>query len=257
MHKKYLGDSFDIVKRFWADRLGGVAPLFAHPKFVPLDIQEQYERMVGMRLLPVESPPERFGLFLDPHTGIPLPTSSARLATASHATLSFIVDEFGRLNPTYMVCFDQSHDRSSGLSRQEQRDSKRRALQDNELFSFYYVSHAPFIFMARNEATVQDMLARLTDGGVPRSRFEHALDGVAAVPVGAAALQERHGASTRAMSLGPLLCPACGRKEFKRWPWGWDAHAAHSCQGLTASEPEARKAEFKHRFGDRFGGQAV
>jgi len=257
VHKKYLGDSFDIVKRFWADRLGGVAPLFAHPKFVPRDIQEQYERMVGMPLLPVERPAEPFGLFLDPHTGIPLPTCPSHSATASHATLSFIVDEFRRLKPTYMVCFDQSHDRSSGLTRPEQRDSKRRALQDSKLFSFYYVSHAPFLFMAREEATLQDMLARLTDGGIPLSRLEQALDGVATVPVGTAAPRERHGASTCAKSVGTFLCPACGEKEFKRWPWGWDAHAAHSCQGLAASGPEARKAEFKLRFGDHFGGQAV
>ena len=27
-----------------------------------------------------------------------------------------------------------------------------------------------------------------------------------------------------------VLCPACGRKEFKRWPRGWDAHAAHACR---------------------------
>jgi hypothetical protein len=45
-----------------------------------------------------------------------------------------------------------------------------------------------------------------------------------------------------------VLCPGCGQKEFKRWPWGWDAHAAHSCAGLTAREPEERKAEFRSRF---------
>jgi hypothetical protein len=24
-------------------------------------------------------------------------------------------------------------------------------------------------------------------------------------------------------------CPACSRKLFTRWPWGWDGHAAHAC----------------------------
>jgi Protein of unknown function (DUF429) len=46
-----------------------------------------------------------------------------------------------------------------------------------------------------------------------------------------------------------FLCPACGQKEFKRWPWGWDAHAAHVCRGLSETEPERRKAEFRRRFG--------
>ena len=43
-------------------------------------------------------------------------------------------------------------------------------------------------------------------------------------------------------------CPACHHHEFKRWPFGWDAHAAHRCTGLTEVEPEARKKEFKRRF---------
>jgi hypothetical protein len=43
-------------------------------------------------------------------------------------------------------------------------------------------------------------------------------------------------------------CPACHQHEFKRWPFGWDAHAAHKCTGLLEGEPEARKKEFKRRF---------
>lgn len=43
-------------------------------------------------------------------------------------------------------------------------------------------------------------------------------------------------------------CPACHQHEFKRWPFGWDAHAAHRCTGLTEVEPEERKKEFKRRF---------
>ena len=43
-------------------------------------------------------------------------------------------------------------------------------------------------------------------------------------------------------------CPACNQHLFKRWPFGWDTHAAHRCTGLTEIEPEARKKEFKRRF---------
>jgi hypothetical protein len=43
-------------------------------------------------------------------------------------------------------------------------------------------------------------------------------------------------------------CPACNQHLFKRWPFGWDAHAAHKCTGLIEGEPEARKKEFKRRF---------
>lgn len=53
-------------------------------------------------------------------------------------------------------------------------------------------------------------------------------------------------------NLTTLLCPACGKHPFKRWPWGWDAHAAYTCPGLTETEPEARKSEFRQRFTDYF-----
>jgi hypothetical protein len=49
-----------------------------------------------------------------------------------------------------------------------------------------------------------------------------------------------------------FLCPACRVFEFKQWPYGWDAHAAHRCSGLLELDPEARKAEFKRRFGAAF-----
>jgi hypothetical protein len=44
------------------------------------------------------------------------------------------------------------------------------------------------------------------------------------------------------------MCPACGRKRFARWPWGWDAHAAHSCDGIPGESPEERKRLFKERY---------
>ena len=53
-------------------------------------------------------------------------------------------------------------------------------------------------------------------------------------------------------SVAPLLCPGCGRHEFRRWPWGWDAHAAHACEALSATEPIERKAEYRRRFAAYF-----
>jgi hypothetical protein len=70
---------------------------------VPVGIRPEYEKMVGMPV--TDRFPERFAVFLDPHTGIPLPTSALRGATVSHASLSFIVDEFDRLNLAYYDLF--------------------------------------------------------------------------------------------------------------------------------------------------------
>ena len=47
-------------------------------------------------------------------------------------------------------------------------------------------------------------------------------------------------------------CPGCVSHEFQRWPWGWDAHAAHTCNALVAVEPQERKAEYRRRFAQFF-----
>ncbi|MGH7560455.1 MAG: DUF433 domain-containing protein [Gemmatimonadales bacterium] len=49
-----------------------------------------------------------------------------------------------------------------------------------------------------------------------------------------------------------VRCPACRMLVFRSWPEGWDAHAGTRCRGLEAGDPEARKAEFKRRFGHLF-----
>ena len=51
-----------------------------------------------------------------------------------------------------------------------------------------------------------------------------------------------------------VLCPACRSKVFSVWPYGWDAHAAHRCDGLSESDPVVRKREFKERFAELFRG---
>jgi hypothetical protein len=43
------------------------------------------------------------------------------------------------------------------------------------------------------------------------------------------------------------LCPACQKKRFSRWPWGWDSHAAHACTGITGDTPEERKRVYRER----------
>lgn len=63
------------------------------------------------------------------------------------------------------------------------------------------------------------------------------------------ALQKR---VPRVASAAEVMCPACGQHPFRRWPWGWDAHAAYKCSGLVETTPEERKAEFHRRFAEQF-----
>lgn len=73
------------------------------------------------------------------------------------------------------------------------------------------------------------------------------LAGVAEAPLAAPARPAARAAPVSDPG-APFACPACGAKRFKRWPFGWDAHAAHACTGLSATDPAERKREFKKRF---------
>ena len=103
MNQKYLGDSFDIVKRFWAERLNPIAPLLAHPLFIPAGIREAFSDVVGMPVLEGDSAPAEFGLFWIPtrasrcrHLGpgrspsltVPFPSSSRSSGVCARGTWS-------------------------------------------------------------------------------------------------------------------------------------------------------------------------
>jgi hypothetical protein len=171
MQRKYLGDSYDLVKRFFAQSLRHVAPMFAHPTFVHSDIRAEYESITTMPILN-SGRDGKFGLLLDPDTGIPLRTTVGDRASRSHAPLAFIVGEYKRLGPEYLICFDQSHHRGHALNKSEQRESKIKYLRERGLSCFYYVSHAPFLFASRDRETLNSVRARLVSLGVPISRFE-------------------------------------------------------------------------------------
>jgi hypothetical protein len=195
MHDKYLGDSYDLVKRFWREQLACVAPLYAHSQFVPDTLWNRFTTLTTIPVLDLrpprkarkraskraeaapapaaepanELPPPPFGLFLDPHTGIPLLDDAKTKVSISHATLPFIVEENARLKPAYMVCFDQSKHRKHkrGLDEDAQRAAKRDYLRSAGVASFYYLSHAPFLFMAQGVDTLRAIRAHLIALGIP------------------------------------------------------------------------------------------
>ena len=141
MREKYLGDSFDIVKRFWAKHLAVIGPLFAHPRFVPPALSDAYTALTSIPIYDRSAPlsvQKTFGILLDPHTGVPLPSEVGEL-NASHAPLGFIEAEWQQLKPTYMVCFDQSYHRRHELCRKDQRMCKMFWLNEHNIYSFYYV----------------------------------------------------------------------------------------------------------------------
>lgn len=170
MRDIYLGDSYDIVKRFWAHVLHGIAPVYAHARFVPPDLHDRFSALTTVPILdPNHLPGKPFGLLLDPHTGIPLPDARSQKVTIALAPISFIAEQFTNVAPSFIVCFDQTHDRhrSKDLGIDEQREAKRDALFSLGIYSFYYLSHAPFLFMAKDVGILTQVRNALTATGIP------------------------------------------------------------------------------------------
>jgi len=170
MREDFLGDSYDIVKCFWRTSLEPIASLYAHPRFIPFAIRRQYTTVTTIPILDAH-PEGRFGILLDPDTGVPLPTRQLVHATAKHAPLPFIVEVNEMFRPDCMICFDQSYHRSHEPERKEQMEAKREFLLKRGLSSFYYVSHAPFLFMAEQPLVLESVRGHLISLGIPKNKF--------------------------------------------------------------------------------------
>jgi len=172
MRGKFLDDSYDIVKRFRAECLAPIAKLYAHPLFVPADISDEYTALTAIRTLEPDEPPRgSFGLLIDPDTGVPINVEARYGATTSHASPSFIIDMNENLRPFYMICFDQSYHRSRELNRVNQMERKREFLRQMGVNSFYYDSHASFLFMSGKAKNLAAVRRRLVSLGVPDRHF--------------------------------------------------------------------------------------
>jgi len=171
VHEKYLGDSYDLVKRFWCESLGPVAPLYAHPRFVPSPIRSQYTAVTKIPILDARLE-GAFGLLLDPHTGVPVADGLSSSASVGHAPLSFIVELNQKLRPEYLICFDQSYHRKHSLSKKGQMEAKLTFLHEKGMHAFYYVSHASFLFIAQKKPVLDSIYDRLLLLEIPGSRFE-------------------------------------------------------------------------------------
>jgi len=168
MHEQYLGDSFDILKRFWVDLLSPSATMLVHSRFIPIDLRPRFTQLTGATIYdpdtPVNSP---YSLLLDPHTGIPLPDAQNQRQRVSHAPIDFIASLFEDANLSFVACYDQTKRRQARFSLSDQLDAKRTQLLDHGINSFYYVSHAPFLFASRSCDTLHKIRQRMIDAGIP------------------------------------------------------------------------------------------
>src|ERR1043165_4679070 len=104
MEETKLGDSYDIVKRFWGTTLRPVATLYAHDRFIAPTLRPQYSTITTIPVFDTNRIPQRpFGLLLDPDNGVPLPNAKGQKVSRRLAPLDFIIREFSELKPHFVV----------------------------------------------------------------------------------------------------------------------------------------------------------
>jgi hypothetical protein len=107
----------------------------------------------------------------DPDAGIRLPDEANQSESRKHITLVTICRQLQRVAARAVVTFDQSYYRHSKLKLDEQRRIKMRYLAGSGFFAFYYISHAPFLFVFPSADALQEVRQRLLSFGVPDARL--------------------------------------------------------------------------------------
>ena len=170
MKRSYLGDSYDAVKRMWQELLYGWAPLYAERRFIPDDLRHDFTKLTRIPMLP-DQPLTAYSILNDPCTGIRLPNKPNQSEGQTHISIETIIAQLTN-GAQCVVTFDQSVYRNIGLKLNEQRQVKMRKIADKQSFSFYYVSHAPFLFAFPDKNALHRAERILEEAGIPRNRIE-------------------------------------------------------------------------------------
>jgi len=171
MKREYLGDSYDAVKRLWRDLLEDWAPLRADPRFIDEDLREDFTHLTGIPILENE-PTRPYSILNDPDTGIRLPGEINQAESRTHIAIPSIVRQLRDSGASCVITFDQSNYRNKKLTTEKQRQAKMQALKRKGFESFYYDSHASFLFSVPAQQMFQELWQLLTGAGIPTSRLE-------------------------------------------------------------------------------------
>jgi hypothetical protein len=169
MTREKLGDSYDIVKRFFRDTLSNIAPLQSDPYFLEPALEwRDYEQATGIILRSDRCTRRPIGVLLDPHTGICVRDRIRR--GRAHVTMQRIANVLRDPSVAYCLVFDQSLKRNR-VQREVQLRAKLRNLRRRRVRAFYYDSHAPFLFATRSKRKLDRLKQALRRAGIPQRRF--------------------------------------------------------------------------------------
>ena len=167
MNPQYLGDSYDLVKRFFCGELASLGYVVAIDPMLTgawNGIQHEFYRFVGVNpeaSKQIQASSTRHALFLDPDTGV------RERGGTRHVSYDRLVQEAS--NFELVFSFDQS------FSRQANPESLMReklaAIHQRGCHAMYYDSHARFLFAASQKASLHQLRGHLVSLGLPASRL--------------------------------------------------------------------------------------
>jgi hypothetical protein len=167
MNPQFLGDSYDLVKRFFILELQSLGYIVEiDPMFTgswKSGEEDAFCRLLGLHstIQPEATKKLQRSLFLDPDTGL------NERGGMRHASLEQVAREVQKHELVF--AFDQSFSRQT--SPLDEMNNKMKLLAEHDVNSFYYDSHARFLFASKRKLPLRELMNHLVKLGVPRSRI--------------------------------------------------------------------------------------
>lgn len=165
MRPEFLGDSYDIVKRFFCETLQSLGyTVYVDPLFTGhWSGQEKiFYRFLGVEPYAGVKPANgSTALLLDPDTGV------NERGGSSHVSYERLIGESTKHSVVF--AFDQAFSRAGEAGPKLQ--AKLDKIAQRGCAALYYASHAHFLFISRERERLDQLRGALLSRGLPASRL--------------------------------------------------------------------------------------
>lgn len=165
MNPTYLGDSYDLVKRFFCLELSQLGYSVDVDPMLTGDWSAEQRKafylLIGKNTDPQEK--SKTALFLDPDTGI------KERRSAQHVSFDQIADEAKRYQVVF--AFDQSFRRQAQAQVRSEVLRKLAEIRSRDCHGMYYESHARFFFVAKQRDVLEGLRRHFLCLGLPAFRL--------------------------------------------------------------------------------------
>lgn len=163
MNPKWLGDSFDLVKRYFVDNLKSIGYIVSVDPMLTGNWngnEENYYRLLGVAQFDKSNSGKK-ALLLDPDIGI------GPKITEKHTTVSIIAEHLTGFDIVFS--FDQSFSRAGNAT--DKMKEKLKELKETGNVGFYYDSHARFLFSSSSVKSLNEIEQQILSSGMAKNRL--------------------------------------------------------------------------------------